>query len=314
MVEQPLHPPGLNEVLIRNVYAGVNGVLEFNLIRNLANYLPISPPAGLGSEAIGWVEEIGQGVSDIQVGDVLATSKMGTGYQEYQIANVNRVYKVREPSPQILTLVSTGASALVGLETVGDLKGGETVAISAAAGGLGHIAVQIAKLAGNHVIGICGSDEKCAALKQIGCDRPINYKTENLGSVLGREYGNGIDLAYDSVGGPIYDALVNNLADMGRLVVCGRTYEAGRAFENVVQPRPTAKLYFKSASIRGFMSRHYQDRWPDAVCRILDLYERGKLTVFVDPIPFKGLESIPDAVEHLLSGKNLGKVVVRIGS
>jgi len=312
IVEIPKEKPVANEILVRNSYAGVNAIIDTNIALGLVTYLPITLPVDMGSEAIGYVEAIGENVTDFAVGDAVATSGLGQGYREYQICDADRLYRVREPSPEILTLISTGASALICLEQVAKLKSGEVVVVSAAAGGLGHIALQIAKLAGNHVIGLCGSTEKCEALKQIGCDRPINYKNEDINEVLASEYTNGIDLAIDSVGGPVYDVLVDHLAERGRLVVCGRTHEAGRPWEQVLQTRPTSKVYSKSASILGFMSRHFQTFWPAAVKRILNLHDNGQVRVLVDPARFQGLEDIPNAIDHLLAGKNTGKVIVRI--
>ena len=206
----------------------------------------------------------------------------------------------------------TGISGLVGIEQVGELKSGETVAISAAAGGLGHIIVQVAKKAGNHVIGLCGSDDKAARLRQIGCDRVINYRTENVDEVLKQEYPRGIDIAYDSVGGAIFDAFVDNLAVKGRLVISGYTSEVGKPWEQITAPRIYQKLYFRSASVRAFINQHYESFHPEAANRLIGMYQRKELEVFVDPVPFVGLEDVPNAVQHLLSGKNLGKVVVKL--
>ena len=91
----------------------------------------------------------------------------------------------------------------------------------AAAGGTGQFAVQLAKLAGNHVIGTCGSEDKVKFLKEIGCDRVINYKKEDVGTVLKKEYPNGVDLVYECVGGKMLEAAVNSLAIHGKIVVIG---------------------------------------------------------------------------------------------
>jgi len=206
----------------------------------------------------------------------------------------------------------TGISGMVGIEQVGELSSGETVAVSAAAGGLGHIIVQVAKKASNTVIGICGSEDKAKRLEAIGCDRVINYRAEDVSAVLKAEYPKGIDIAYDSVGGKIFDAFVDNLAVKGRLVISGYTSEVGKPWEQVTAPRLYQKLYFRSASVRAFINPHFEEFHPDAARRLLSLYERGELEVFVDPLEFSGLEDVPAAVEHLLNGKNLGKVVVKL--
>ncbi|NKB43923.1 MAG: zinc-binding dehydrogenase [Alphaproteobacteria bacterium] len=312
IVDAKVGEPGHGEVLVRNVYAGVNGVYDLNMVRDAVSYISYKPPTDLGIEVVGRIEKLGPGVSDFEIGDSVATWKVGAGYRDYQVAETSRLYKVPAASPEILCLMPTGISGMVGIEEVGELKSGETVAISAAAGGLGHIIVQVAKKAGNHVIGLCGSDEKAQRLSDIGCDRIINYRTENVDDVLKTEYPKGIDIAYDSVGGPIFDAFVNNLAIKGRLVISGYTSEVGKPWEQVTAPRIYQKLYFRSASVRAFINPHFEEYHPHAAERLIGWYQSGEIEVFVDPVPFVGLEDVPAAVNHLLSGKNLGKVVVKL--
>jgi NADPH-dependent curcumin reductase CurA len=173
VVETALERPGPGQVLVRNHWAGVNGVFDQNLCANRIRYVAVRPPFDMGIEAVGEVVELGPGVDWLKVGEAVATSKLGTGYREYQLADARRAIPVREPSAEILTLIPTGISALVGLERVGEMQSGETVAVSAAAGGLGHILVQLAKLAGNHVVGLTGSPAKAEALRALGVDRGI---------------------------------------------------------------------------------------------------------------------------------------------
>jgi NADPH-dependent curcumin reductase CurA len=304
--------PGPGEVLIRNFWAGCNGVFDQNLCKNRIRYVEVRPPFDMGVEAVGEVIAVGEGVVEVAVGDPVATTRLGSGYREFQIAPVERVIRIREATPEILTLIPTGISAMVALERVADLRSGETIAVSAAAGGLGHIVVQLAKRAGNHVIGLTGSDAKMPLLAGLGVDRVVNYRRENLREVLEREYPQGLDIAYDTVGGQIFDAFLDNLARRGRLIVSGHTSDFEDPIERVLEPRVYHKLYRKSASIRGFQNPEYREFFDDAARRILDLYYAGGLKVLVDPTPFIGLESVPDAVEHLLSGANAGKVVIRL--
>jgi hypothetical protein len=149
-------------------------------------------------------------------------------------------------------------------------------------------------------------------VRSLGCDRVIDYRAENVAEVLKREYPNGINLAYDSVGGTICDALVDNLAVRGRLVISGYTSEVGKPLQTVTQGRAWTKLYFKSASIRGFINPHFQDDWPAAAARLLAMYDKNQIKVCVDPRRFEGLEAVPEAVDYLLSGRNIGKIVLRL--
>ena len=304
--------PGEDEVVVRNVYAGVNGVYDFNMMRNAVAYLSFEVPTDMGIEVVGRIVAVGRNVKKFKEGDPVATWKVGFGYRDYQVANVSRVYAIREASPEILTLIPTGVSGMVGLERVGEMATGQTIAVSAAAGGLGHLVVQFAKRAGNHVIGLAGTDDKCELVKKLGCDRVINYKTEDVGQVLKTEYPRGLDIAYDSVGGTIFDVLLDHLAIRGRIIISGYTSEVGKPLQMVSAGRPWTKLYFKSASIRGFINPHFQEFWPDAAERLLSAYYTGGLTVIVDPTPFIGLEAVPEAVAYLMAGRNRGKIVIKL--
>ncbi len=312
VVDEAWRDPDPGEVVIRNAYAGCNAIFDKNLCRNTVRYVDVKPPFDMGVESVGVVVAVGRGVSRLREGDCVAANRLGSGYREYQHADASRPIVVRAASPEILALVPSGISAMVGLERIGEVRAGDTVAVSAAAGGLGHFVVQLAKLRGCHVIGITGSDDKIALLRELGVDRPVNYRREDLREVLAREYPRGLDVAYDSVGGEIFDCFVDHVAFRGRVVVSGHTSDFDKEVEFVPQPRTYRKLYWKSASIRGFQNQAFPEFFAEAAERILDLYYRGRLRVLVDPTPFSGLAQVADAVEHLLAGRNAGKVVVRL--
>lgn len=311
ITELPIPTPASHEIVIKNHYAGVNAGFDTLLCRGKAPYLKLTPPFDLGVEAVGEVVEVGQNVQTLQVGDAVATTIRGGGYREYQVISADLAIKIRAATPEILTLMPTGISALVALERVGELKSGETVLVTAAAGGVGHIAVQIAKLAGNHVIGVCGSDAKVKLLEELGCDRIINYRTETLDTVLQQDYPNGINLVFDCIGRQTFDTCVDHLATRGRFVVVGFISEYENDIETVTQPRIYQKLFWKSASVRGFLMPHFAEYAQEARDRLLELFYSDQLKVTVDPTEFQGIESIPDAVEYLLGGQNCGKVVVK---
>jgi NADPH-dependent curcumin reductase CurA len=311
IIELAIPNPAPNEILIRNKFAGINAGFDTLICRGETPYLNLTPPFDLGVEAVGDVVAVGRDVQNFQVGDAVATTVRGGGYREYQAIASNLAVKVREATPEVLTLMPTGVSALVALEQVGEMKTQEVVLVTAAAGGTGHIAVQLAKLAGNHVIGTCGSDAKAELLKSLGCDRVINYHKEDCDRVLKQEYPKGINLVFDCVGKQVFDTCVDNLAIRGRLVVVGFISEYANNPEQVTQARIYHKLFWKGASVRGFLMPLYAEYMVEARDRLLDLFYTGKIKVAVDPTEFKGIESIPAAVEYLLSGKNCGKVVVR---
>lgn len=310
IVEVDIPDPAPNEILILNKFAGVNGGFDTLLCRGDIPYISLTPPFDLGVEAVGEIVAVGNNVTHLKIGDAVATTIRGGGYREYQVVDASLAVKVREATPEVLTLMPTGISAMVALEQVGEMNCGETILVTAAAGGTGHIAVQLAKLAGNHVIGVCGSQTKAELVKRLGCDRVINYREENVYAVLQKEYPNGIDIVFECIGKQMFDICVDNLAPRGRLITIGFISEYANNLEQVSQTRIYAKLMWKAASVRGFLMPRYAEYIPDARDRLLDLFYTGKIKVVVDPTEFKGLESIPDAVEYLLSGKNCGKVVI----
>lgn len=310
IIELPIPEPAPDEIVIRNKFAGINAGFDTLLCRGEVPYL-MTPPFDLGVEAVGEVVARGDDVKDFQVGDAVVTTVRGGGYREYQAINANLAFKVREATPEVLTLMPTGVSAMLALEQVGEMKSQEVVLVTAAAGGTGHIAVQLAKLAGNHVIATCGSDAKGQLLRELGCDSIINYRTEDLNQVLKQEYPSGVNLVFECVGKQVFDICVDNLAVRGRLVVVGFISEYAKNIEQLTQPRIYHKLFWKAASVRGFLMPLYKEYMVEARDRLFELFYTDKLKVAVDSTPFHGIESIPAAVEYLLTGQNCGKVVVR---
>lgn len=311
IVESALVGPGPGELLVRNHWAGVNGVFDDRLARNRVEYLDIQPPCDIGIECVGEVVAIGEGVHGINLGDAVATTRLGNGYREYLCTPADRVIPIAAPTPEILTLIPTGISALVALEQVAELRPGETIVISAAAGGLGHLLVQLARLKGAHVVGLAGTRAKCEAVASLGAHRVLNYRQEDLDAIFRQEYPRGFDVAYDTVGSGIFDLFLEHVAVRGRVICSGYTADIENP-EPVTRPRIYTSLYWKAASVRGFMNPLFGEYHAEAAQRLLRMYADGALRVLVDASDFHGLEAVPRAIEHLLAGRNLGKVVVRL--
>ena len=311
IVTEPWPEPGPGEVVLRHDFAGVNGVYDQMMCLDRVEHTRVTYPAPAGVEAVGRVDSVGPGVSGWREGDAAAVVRAGFGYRLAQRCPAAQLIPIPEPSPKVLALVPTGVSALLALEQVGEMREDEVVCVSAAAGGLGHIAVQLAVQAGNEVVAICGSDRKADGLKRAGARRVIQYRREDPAAVLADEYPDGLDLVLDSVGGALFDALVDSLAPHGRLVVAGFTADR-LPTEKPSQERIYAKLYWKAASVRGFMNYRFEQHAAAARTRLFDMLESGVLAPWVDDKRFSGLASVPDAVEHLLAGCNLGKVLVEL--
>ncbi len=314
VVELPRREPGPGEIRVRNLHCGVNGIFDTQIARDAVDYVKIALPTFTGVEAIGVVEAIGEGVSDFALGDAAVSVRFTGGYREENTATASAFVKAPGATREYLALSSTGVSAMVALEQIGELKDGETVAISAAAGGLGHFLVQLAALRGCRVIGVAGGPEKCAFVASLGAERVIDYKSQNVAEVLDREYPNALDLAVDTVSGTIHDAFLANLANHDRLVVAGAASDLEGKPEMVTAPRIANSIYYKCASVRGFMNGLLTPHWDDARQRLFALYEAGELKVHFDAAHFTGIEGIFDGVERLLSGKSMGKVVVDLAA
>jgi prostaglandin reductase 3 len=308
VVEAELQPPDSHEIIVKTHYAGVNAT-DVNI--SAGTYTPGAvPPIDLGAEVAGEVVAVGDKVTDLKVGDFVVTTTLG-GYTEYYKVRSRYAIRVPEATPDMLSLVLSGTTASIGLSVTGDMKSGETVLVTAAAGGTGQFAVQLAKLAGNTVIGTCSSDEKADLLRSLGCDRVINYKTEDLDTVLTAEYPRGMDVIYESVGRKMFDTCVDHLAIRGRLVIIGYITEYLAAPETVTSLRIYFKLLGKSASLRSMFLLHFIRQVPEHMAKLMELYQSGQLQVAVDPTVFQGVESVVNAVEYLHSGQNSGKVIVR---
>jgi len=309
VIEEEIPTPASNEVLIKNQYAAVNAT-DVNI--TAGRYNPeAEPPLDLGVEAAGIVVDVGSDVSYLSKGDAVITSTLGGGYREYNVERVGNAIKVSEATPEALSIVVSGLTASIALEEVGEMSHDENVLVTAAAGGTGHYAVQLAKIAGNHVVGTCSTDEKVDLLERIGCDRPINYKTEEVAEVLSTEYEDGFDLIYEGVGGPLFDTCVDALARHGRLLSIGYVSEYQDGPEAVSRERIYTSLIPKSASIRGVFLPHFREHFSAHTKKLMRLQQSGTLEVFIDDAEFTGIESIFEAVEHLQRGENRGKVVVQ---
>jgi NADPH-dependent curcumin reductase CurA len=305
--------PEKGEIAVRNLWCGVNGIFDTQTARNAVPYVSIKLPTFTGVEAIGIVEAVGEDVHDVIAGDAVTTVRFRGGYREYNTAPATQFIKAPGREREWLALASTGVSALLALD-VGEAKAGDTVVVSAAAGGLGHFIVQLAKLRGCTVVAVCGGATKAAFVRGLGADRVIDYRSESVGDVLAAEFKDKLDVAIDSVGGDIFDAFLDNLGVHGRLVAAGAAQDLDGAPEIVTAPRVVHKLYYKGASIRGFMNGLLSERWPAARAALFDLYRSGDLKVTFDEAAFTGVPAIYDAVEHLLSGQSMGKVVVNIAA
>nr|XP_042896456.1 prostaglandin reductase-3 isoform X3 [Parasteatoda tepidariorum]XP_042896457.1 prostaglandin reductase-3 isoform X4 [Parasteatoda tepidariorum] len=264
---------------------------------------------------MGEVVDVGAKVTELTYGKPVMFQKMGA-YSEYVYASEKEVIPTASCDVNLLPLLVSGSTAALSLDKCGQIIPGDKVLITAAAGGAGHIAVQWAKNAGCHVVGLCSSQNKVQFLKNIGCDRPINYKEESIAEVLRKEYKNGLNVIWETIGGETFDLLFKNLAPKGRLVIVGATSKyVDQSLKQEVDQNMPIKLMLRSTSLNGFFLPYYKKDIPHYLNLLIRQMHEQKLTLRVDDgsqtgKQFNGLEDISRAVDHLYSGKSIGKVVV----
>lgn len=234
------------------------------------------------------------------------------GWQEYAVSDGTRIRKVPDGAPLELALNIlgiNGQTAWFGITDIGKPKPGETAVVTAAAGGVGSIAVQLLKAAGCRVIGLAGDDEKCAWVKSLGAVECINYKTTDIAVALQDLCPDRIDVVFDNVGGAMLDELLLHLNTNARIVLSGALARYNP------EPEPLKnwfQLHINRAVMKGYIFLDHFDRFDEADTDLFHRWQRGEITYREHIID--GLENAPDALRKLFDGSNRGKLLVKIKS
>jgi NADPH-dependent curcumin reductase CurA len=256
-------------------------------------------------------EVVASKAPELKVGDVVWGD---TGWQEYAAVpakHLTRLPKIN-PMTHLLSVYGVaGLTAYFGLLEVGKPKNGETVVVSAAAGSVGSIVGQIAKIKGCRVVGIAGGKEKCHWLtSELGFDAAVDYKDGAVFKALRAAAPNGIDVYFDNVGGDILEACLPQMNNFGRIACCGAVsqYDGVPAAHG---PRGVPGLIVvKRLVMQGFIVMDFMDRRDRAMADLRAWVESGKLKVQEDVIA--GIENTPDALIGLLAGENRGKRMIKV--
>ncbi len=238
-----------------------------------------------------------------------------TGWQTYTVSDGKGFQKLpREPGVPLDAYMGplgmTGITAYYGLSDVGKPKEGETLVVSGAAGAVGSVVCQIGKIKDLRVVGIAGSDEKCAWLTdELGADAAVNYKSENVYKALRNACPDGVDVYFENVGGPILDAVLGHVNIGARIPLCGfisqyTATEAGPGIQNL------GILVSKRAKIEGFLVLDYYSRAAEAVQEMAGWMKEGRLKFRSDI--HQGLESAPTIINKLFTGDKMGKLLVQV--
>jgi NADPH-dependent curcumin reductase CurA len=308
-VEEPVAEPGDGEVLVKNEYVSLDPAMR-GWMNEGRSYIP---PVGIGEvmRAFAAGEVVASNDPDVAVGEYVGGL---LGVQEYAVANGKGVFKLDTslaPLPVYLgTLGMPGVTAYFGLLDIGRPQPGNTVVVSGAAGAVGGLVGQIAKLKECRVVGIAGGLQKCDHLLQdLGFDATIDYKTQDVNAALAEACPNGIDIYFDNVGGDILDAALAHLARKARVVICGAISQYNST-DGLKGPANYLSLLVNHASMTGFVMSDYLDRYGEAVREMAGWLAAGKLISREDVA--EGLESFPDVLLRLFHGENTGKLVLKI--
>ncbi|KSU61503.1 NADP-dependent oxidoreductase [[Bacillus] enclensis] len=302
--------PSQGEVLIKTLYLSVDPYMRGRMSDAKSYVEPFALNEALSGGVVGEVmesksEQFKQG--DFVVGML--------PWQEYSLAGEKEVRSIDPDAAPLSTHLSvlglTGLTAYFGLLDIGQPKAGETVVVSGAAGAVGSVVGQIAKIKGARVVGIAGSEEKVNYLKEtLGFDEAINYKeTDDIYSTLKEACPDGVDVYFENVGGEIGDAAISLLNKHGRVPVCGAISSYNKT-ERDLGPRVQSKLIKSSALMKGFVVNDYSDRFKEGATELGQWLSEGKLQ-YEETIT-DGFDNVTDAFLGLFQGKNLGKQLVKV--
>ena len=310
-VTAPAGQPGAGQALVQVEYLSLDPAMR-GWMNEGKSYIA---PVGLGEvmRAGGVGRVLASNDPGLAVGDTVVGM---TGVQEYAVAAARDLTKVDPrwaPLPRFLgALGMPGLTAYFGLLDIGQPKEGETVVVSAAAGAVGAVVGQIAKIHGCRVVGIAGGPEKCRYVaEELGFDTAIDYKSEDVQAALSRACPKGIDIYFDNVGGDILDIALSLLARRARVIICGAISQYN-SIGIGHGPRMYLSLLVNHARMEGFVVFDYAERYPEGMQALAGWALAGKLKAREHIV--KGLETFPETLQMLFRGENFGKLVIQVAA
>lgn len=305
--EGPVPAPADGQVLVRNQWLSIDPYMRGRMmdIRTYAEPVPLG--GVMVGDTAGVVVESRH--PDFAPGDPVAGY---LGWQRFGVADGGALRRVDSRIPLSVSLGAAGmpgVTAWVGLLDLCQPKAGETVVVSAASGGVGSVAGQLARIAGCRVVGIAGGPDKCRHVTdELGFDACLDYRAGDFRQQLKAALPQGIDCVFDNVGGPVLEALVARLNPFARVTLCG-------AISEVDNPSPTGlrrllPLIVNRVRLQGFIVGDHPERWPVAIADLCGHIAAGRLR-YRETIA-EGLEAAPQALLDLLAGRSLGKQLVRV--
>jgi NADPH-dependent curcumin reductase CurA len=308
-VTTPAAEPGPGEVLVRVQYLSLDPAMRGWMNAGKSYIAPVGIGEVMRAGGIGQV--VASNDPSLALGDTVVGM---TGVQDFAVVPAKTMVKVDPrlaPLPRFLgALGMPGLTAYFGLLDIGQPKEGETVVVSAAAGAVGAVVGQIAKIKGCRVVGIAGGPDKCRYItEELGFDAAIDYKSEDVRAALASHCPKGIDIYFDNVGGEILDVVLSMLAMRARVIICGAISQYNN-METMQGPRNYMSLLVNRARMEGFVVFHYAPRYMEGMQALASWVLSGKLKAREDIVD--GLETFPDTLQKLFRGENFGKLVIRV--
>jgi NADPH-dependent curcumin reductase CurA len=305
----PVPQPGAGEALVRVQYLSLDPAMR-GWMNEGKSYVP---PVGLGEvmRALGLGRVVTSNDPSLQPGDTVVGV---TGVQDFVVGKAGGFTKVDPrlaPLPRFLGAIGMpGMTAYFGLLEIGQPKAGETVVVSGAAGAVGALVGQIAKLKGCRVVGIAGGPDKCRYLvDELGFDAAVDYRKEDVRAGLKQHCAKGIDVYFDNVGGDILDVALSLLAKKARVVICGAISQYNSA-TGMQGPKNYMSLLVNRARMEGFVVFDFAARYGEAAREIAGWLAEGKVKAREDVVD--GLETFPETLLRLYKGENFGKLVLKV--
>jgi NADPH-dependent curcumin reductase CurA len=307
--EGPVPEPGEGELLVKVLYISLDPAMR-GWMNEGRSYVA---PVGIGSvmRALGAGRVVASRNTSFKEGDTVTGI---FGVQEYALSKAEGLNKVDvsfTPLPVYLSALGMpGLTAYFGLLDIGQPKAGETVVLSGAAGAVGAVAGQIARIKGCRVVGIAGGPEKCAYIvNDLGFDAAIDYKAEDLKIALAKHCAKGVDIYFDNVGGDTLDTLLIFLNKRARVIICGAISQYNNTTP-IKGPSNYLALLVSHSRMEGFVVFDYAAQYGEGLREMAAWYKAGKLKSREHIV--KGLETFPESLLKLYKGENFGKLILQV--
>ncbi len=310
LAEVTLDEPTDGQILVRNIWMSVDPYMRGRMtgIRTYVDPFQVGQP--LDGGCVGQV--VASKNNDYSVGDYVFAMN---GWREYWLSDGSGIRQVDPALAPIQAYLGVlgmpGLTAYAGMIKIGEVRDGETVFVSAAAGAVGAVACQIGKNKGCRVVGSAGSKEKIDwLLNEAGVDEAFNYKEGDFNKQLGQACPDGIDVYFENVGGPQLEAALGRMRDFGRVVVCGMI-DQYNATSPPPGPRTIINVIPRRLRIQGFIVTDHFDLMPQFIGDMGGWIGEGRMKWKETVV--EGIENAPTAFLGLFSGDNIGKMLVRLG-